>query len=191
MLVDTLTNGNETLEIHVDTDPLNPRTEYENFGKLVCFHSRYTLGDQHDLSLEYAQRIEENRSDKYIVLPVYMYDHSGLTISSTPFSCPWDSGQIGIIYVSKEKVRNEYGWKVITKKRKEQIIKNLESELTTYDHYLTGSVYGYKKFVNGEEEDSCWGFFGDDHIDSGLFDCAQWKYEPKTNKEKLLEKLGK
>ncbi len=34
-----------TLEIWLDKDPLNPRTEYDNIGKMVCFHKRYTLGD--------------------------------------------------------------------------------------------------------------------------------------------------
>jgi hypothetical protein len=30
-------------------------------------------------------------------LPVYLYDHGGLALSSTPFSCKWDSGWLGIV----------------------------------------------------------------------------------------------
>ena len=31
-----------------DSDPLNPRESYDNFGKMFCWHSRYNLGDEHD-----------------------------------------------------------------------------------------------------------------------------------------------
>ena len=88
-------------------------------------------------------------------------------------------------------IRLEYGWKVISPKRKKQILEYLEAEVKIYDQYIQGEVYGYKKFVNGEEEDSCWGFFGSDHRASGLYESAGWEYEEKTNKEKFLEKVGK
>jgi hypothetical protein len=66
-----------------------------------------------------------------------------ITINTGGYSCPWDSGQVGFIYVSREKVREEYGWKVITKKREEKIVEILRDEVKTYDQYLTGDVYGY------------------------------------------------
>ena len=31
-------------------------------------------------------------------------------MSTGPFSCPWDSGQVGFIYVEKKKVKEEWGW---------------------------------------------------------------------------------
>ena len=61
------------------------------------------------------------KKNAFIVLPIYMYDHSGITISVNPFSCPWDSGQIGFIYISKEKARKEYSKKRLTAKFKKQI----------------------------------------------------------------------
>ena len=100
-----------------------------------------------------------------------MYDHGGITISTSPFSCPWDSGKIGVIFVSRKKVREEYSWKVITNKRKNQIIQYLKSEITTYDQYIRGDVYGYRVIdSDGEELDSCWGFFGEDPTMNGIFD---------------------
>jgi hypothetical protein len=39
-----------------------------------------------------------------VVLPLYLYDHSGLTISTSPFSCRWDSGQVGYIHTTFEQV---------------------------------------------------------------------------------------
>lgn len=35
------------LQIMYDDEPLNPRKDYDNFGHMVCWHSRYNLGDGH------------------------------------------------------------------------------------------------------------------------------------------------
>ena len=48
-------------------------------------------------------------TDKYVILPLYLYDHSGITISTGPFSCPWDSGQVGWIYAPKDTFRKVTG----------------------------------------------------------------------------------
>ena len=31
-----------------DEDPVNPRKDYDNFGKMTCWHRGYNLGDKHD-----------------------------------------------------------------------------------------------------------------------------------------------
>ena len=36
---------------------------------------------------------------------LYMYEHSGITISTSKFNCQWDSGQIGFVYVEKKTIR--------------------------------------------------------------------------------------
>ena len=36
------------LKIEQDTDPMNPRTDWDNLGTMVCFHNRYDLGDKTD-----------------------------------------------------------------------------------------------------------------------------------------------
>ena len=33
-----------TIEIEQDPDPMNPRTEYDNLGTMICCHKRYNLG---------------------------------------------------------------------------------------------------------------------------------------------------
>ena len=43
----TATRGPYVLVIQPDDDPFNPR-EDDNFGKMVCFHRRYHLGDHHN-----------------------------------------------------------------------------------------------------------------------------------------------
>jgi hypothetical protein len=104
-------------------------------------------------------------SDRWIILPLYLYDHSGLSISTSrngwPFNCPWDTSTIGWIYVTKEKVRDEYGWKRITSKRHERIVEYLRGEVATYNQYLSGDVWYYViEDDDGEYLDSLGGLFG-------------------------------
>lgn len=147
------------VELHSDFDPLNPREDYDNFGTMVFFHRRYDLGDKHSHSIEDLQEIV--KSGDYFTLPVYMYDHSGITISTGRFSCPWDSGQLGHIIVSKDKAREEFP-NLEGAELEEKVYNLLQGEVETYDHYLTGSVYGFVvKDMTGEEVESCWGFLGD------------------------------
>lgn len=79
---------------------------------------------------------------------------------AAPFSCPWDSGQVGYIYVTFERARQEHGWKVMTKARRAKLIECLQDEVKAYDDYLTGQVYGYVLTNdNGDTIDSLWGIY--------------------------------
>lgn len=150
--IETIEYRSQTIEIWRDDDPWNPR-EWDNLGTMLCVHPRYKLGDKQGTEEE----IEEiTHSARYLYLPLYLYDHSGITMNTTGFSCPWDSGMVGIIYVEKKKVREEYGF--LSDKTIKQVYQILRSEVETYDYYLTGQVYGYTTSV----DDSCWGFYGDE-----------------------------
>ena len=181
---ETIDYKNYSIEVHYDEDPSNPR-DWDNLGTMVLFWNRYNLGDEKtDPTGEYKMSKEEaqefcNRKD-IISLPIFVYEHSGITIRTSnagyPFNDRFDAGCGGYIYITKEKIRKEYGWKNITKKRAEQIAKYLEGEVETYDEYLTGQVYGFIcKDENGEEidEGSCWGFLGYDLKESGLLSEAK------------------
>lgn len=146
-----------------------------------------------------GERREKVLSEHYVILPLYLYDHSGITISTGEFSCPWDSGQVGFIYCSLEKAQHEWGTED-SKKRGwdgeasftleedgskrtlwEATIKYLEGEVEEYDAYLTGSCYGYiVEHENGEEK-SCWGFLGDEKY------CAE---EARSVAEHMNERIG-
>ena len=43
----TATRGPYLLVVQQDDSPFNPR-EDDNFGKMVCFHRQYSLGDHHN-----------------------------------------------------------------------------------------------------------------------------------------------
>jgi hypothetical protein len=126
------------------------------------------LGDNHNYSSSDYDSWDEmekaiiKQEDVAVILPLYLYDHSSLSISTNPFSCKWDSGQVGFIFVSKETLRKEYGVKYITEKIIEKATVIIKNEVETYNDYLSGSVYGFTvEDVNGKEIDSCWGFFGE------------------------------
>ena len=215
---ETIELENQTVEIYVDGDPINPR-EWDNLGTMVCWHSRYNLGDKHEMStpqqalVSLAESVIEPYHEKvngwythelwewaaydnipndkesgypldalndlvdkhFIVLPLYLYDHSGITMNTSGFSCSWDSGQVGFIYVSKERIRKEYNWKNLTKKRIAKIVSYLENEVEIYDYFLVGSCYGYHLICKdcGEELDTCWGFYGENWKGNGLLDYAE------------------
>jgi hypothetical protein len=156
------------LKIEHDCDPQSPR-EWDNLGTMVCWHRNYNLGDEQP-SEDPQEYIDELAP--HVALPLYLYDHGGITMSTGSFACPWDSGQVGFIYVSIAKVKAEYGWKVLTAKRRKQIEQYLRNEVQTYDHYLRGDVYGFTveqwDGAGWDNEDSCWGFFGDDVNESGM-----------------------
>ena len=179
------------IEIYPEDSPSSPR-EWDNLGTMVCFHRRYTLGDKHDYSFrdynswdEMEKAIIKNENVG-VILPLYLYDHSGITMNTTGFSCGWDSVQVGFIYISKEKILKEYGGKIVTKKLKERVEGYLKSEVNTYDQYLTGDVYGYKVFKletcdkgceHREEIDSCWGYYGEDSCMEEAEGIVKWHIE--------------
>lgn len=115
----------------------------------------------HLSELEVDEAILQVIEQKFIVLPLYLYDHSGLAMNTIGFHNPWDSGQVGWIYVSKEAVLQEYGVDQLTDELLQKVKDLLQGEVKEYDAYLRGECYGFELYKNGELVDSCWGFIGD------------------------------
>ena len=197
------------LMVQPDDILISPREVEEPFGKMVCFHPRYALGDHHDYvdkddflrekylntvghdeagmkryermvnivssRFRHGPKTEERAvddamlkviSEKYFMLPLYLYDHSGLAMSTESFSgraphAEWDSGQVGWIYVSKEDALKEFGGEKITGAIRQKAETLMRSEVAAYDSYLRGECYGFELYKNGELADSCWGFTGE------------------------------
>lgn len=188
-----------------DENRQNPRTEWDNFGTMICFHRRYNLGDKdHGYSSTDFNGWDElkdeimKREDAAVILPIFMYDHSGITISTKPFSCNWDSGQIGFIFVSKYDARCEYSCKRLHKNTLEKIRAALEGEVKTYNDYLTGSVYFYLvETEDGEIVGSCGGFYGYDETkdDSEMIKQAKaeaeaYEHPEVIDKDQLVLEIG-
>lgn len=193
------------ISIVFDIDAESPRKFECNLGTMICEHPRYFLGDiqadfeefinhiADELEVEtqvledegyYEDRelleIFEECSKKAIILPLYLYDHSGISIRvfKHGYHQDWDCGQVGYIYVSHKKILEEYGnLNEDTLKKVEQY---LEGEVETYSDYLEGNVFGCKiekkvlcehcGSVELKEVDFCWGFYGSDIKENGIED---------------------
>ena len=144
-----------------DPDPENPR-DWDNLGKLVCWHRRWKLGDEQPYCTPEEYEREHFKPDT-IVLPVWMLDHSGLALATRSFNDPWDSGQVGWIYVQREDVRKEYNCKRVTADLESLVRQRLAQEVSLYGQYLNGEVYMVEWTIHCpgqlESTDACGGFF--------------------------------
>lgn len=183
-VVELFVSDDRLIAIVYDNDPPNPRVEYDNIGTMVCWHRRYRLGDEQPSCTpeEYLESLLDDEIQalerNFVILPLYLYDHGGLTISTGPFSCPWDSGQVGFIYCSMERARSEWGSLHDPEELSLQAEQYLKGEVEIYAKYLSGDVYGVLvadfdfdeaevdfdevevDFDDLEIADSCWGFYG-------------------------------
>jgi len=142
-----------TVAIYTDTAPFDPREEYEHLATFVCWHPRLKLGDRQVQRMTEDELMRSTNEGFKAVLPVYLYEHGGVTMSTAPFGDAWDSGQVGWAYVTR---RDAKAWGCGEDFDYEEAIR---VEVREYDRYLTGEVYGYViENAEGEELDSCWGF---------------------------------
>lgn len=200
--------------IEQDTNAENPRTSFDNVGTMVCWHRNYNLGDEQPKeSIEdflfnlaayntydkngnlaetppIAQMLKRIEKD-HVILPLFLYNHSGITISTSPFGCRWDSGQVGFIYVHRDKALKEWGLKPNNWRKKAATY--LTGEVNTYDQYLRGDVYGYVVFEENKKGkivedhiDSCWGFYDEEYCEKEAKSMAE-----HLTKERIEEKKNR
>lgn len=168
-VIERETRNGYKIEITPDYDPESPR-DWDNLGVFVQWHPRYNFGDVNISDRYDSPSIrDELPSEPAIILPVYAYEHSGITITAGgagaelryPFTDPWDSGQIGMIWITLARVRAEYGAKRVSRQLRARVAGYLRGEIETLDQFLTGQVYAYVvRDPRGRIVDSCCGFFG-------------------------------
>lgn len=164
------------LKIVNDNDAECPLRSWENYFSFLSCHKRYytdkrfkTISDntnnnfnQNDFGS--LNEIETFLSKQgYVWVKVYMYSHSGETISTTPFGCYFDSGVFGYLYATREQILDAFGGKRLTSALRQKALEGMEEFVNeTWDAYISGEVYGYE--IHNEEDeivDSCWGFYGE------------------------------
>lgn len=181
--------------LYHDDDAISPR-KWDNICVFHVAHCRYAFGDENHNNIESinAANMEAHRNGD-IVLPLYMYDHSGITINLTPFSCKWDSGQVGFVAVPRLKMIEEFGKKIFTPKLKARALEIAKAEVKEMDQYLVGDVYGFKVFgpIQGDEDDddcreeleACWGFYGEEYAIEEAKGSIDWAIAaPKKERDK-------
>lgn len=158
----TTTDGRKLrLVIEQEEFPEDPRS-WDNIGTMLCFNRCYQLGDcntNRESELQLAEICRKHgKSDEEIDemtfaeevqfildqddvcgLPLWLYDHSGISIS-TRCSYLWDNSFVGLIFVEKDFclaqtcLKDEEDWKAKAKEA-------LEGEVKTYSDFLEGNVY--------------------------------------------------
>jgi hypothetical protein len=183
--------GFEAKYLTSDNNPIDPR-EDTNYSKMICFHDRYSLGDKHNykdfedfiLSLaveldiisskdndgnyELKELFEEIEKELVCILPLYLYDHSGISMKTFRHGQhkDWDCGQVGYIYLTKQGLK-DYGF------QKNKVEKYLIQEVEVYSQYLEGDCYcivkeNYNKDKEQVDYDVCGGYFGYEYAKKAL-----------------------
>jgi hypothetical protein len=169
--VESFEHMGRRVTIYTDDDAESPRSWDINLATLACWHRRMNLGDVRidggETEDELRARLTEAGEEVLAVLPLHLYDHSGITMSTRPFGDRWDSGQVGWAYVTKSSA--EKTGCVGAEWNADRYLKAIVAEVLTYDMFLRGEIYGYEvEDADGGALDSCWGFYGlDDARDEG------------------------
>ena len=184
MSLETETYKGHEIKIEQDLDPESPR-EWDNLCIIHVAHQHYNIGDKNYNDYESIRAAErEAKRNGDLVLPLYMYNHSGITIALAPFSCRWDSGQVGFVQVPRKAMMEEFGKKLFTSQLKQKGRKIAEGEVETFDIYIRGDVCG---FAVDDGEESCYGFYSiKDAMDEAK---SIVDYMVKKAKEKHCEQL--
>lgn len=215
------------LTIEQDDYAGNPR-EWDNVSTIWTWTKNYKIGDDHDLSdsmwdaladlcvknnILTWEEIEEkdlfeNRlglalqeSENVAFRWISAYEHSGITISTSvgsyPYNDRWDSSIIGFGFVTKEQHEKQCGER---KDWKRDALKIIDSEVETVDQWLRGECYQYTleekvhyrnekrcphcdelisvdEYDCWEQIDSCAGFYGGNIKENGILDDIEDKYE--------------
>lgn len=157
---ETITENGRTFAIYHDehTD-VSPR-DADNLATLYCAHRRYRLGDVRGWQPESEEAMRERHPHLLVIVPLYAYEHGGITISTGSFADPWDSGQVGWAVVTSERC-DMLG---IIDRSPEALRKQVDAEVEEYARCLEGDVWGYVEvdaegyaLTNGEE---CWNLIG-------------------------------
>ena len=182
--------GRAKIHIQRADDSESPR-EWSNAWKWYSNHWRYFF-DKYGkkfLSIDdiFNGETEEGESIRDAILrqnpefldvrPIYLHDHSGISISLGSFNDPWDSGVGAYAVITREQAEADapelkgdddklieaaYGW--------------LEGEVDNYQKYLDGDVYGYVvEDGSGNEVDSCWGYYSIDDCLADAVACVSVK----------------
>ena len=148
--IETEKAGDFTIVVNYALDTLNPREDYDTTSKFVFKHDRHNFlwecdEDFDDYSdLDYVAKGLVRRHDAKYIFPVTLTDHSGLFFRVGRPLESWDSGLVGLAFVTHAKIeemRTYFGedW----------------DEETWVKAVVTDEVDLFEKYINGWGYDVC------------------------------------
>jgi len=193
--VETIEYKGHTIEIFPDECNESPR-EWDNLTEIHYHSNSYVLGDTNwrDKIDEYENMLKEAKRNGDLIIPMFAYIHSGVALSLESFygklpqgHARFDSGRAGTVIVRKKVMLENFGRKIFTQKLKERAYKIAESDISTYNQYFMGDIYGF--VIDDGQGDSCWGYYGTEDCIDEAKSSVDWtvKQEIKEHCEKVKQ----
>ena len=177
-----------TFKLIKDFSPMNPCEDGDLLSKFLVFHPREDFGNCKDYATpdDFRNFLGQYPGEVF-VWPLYMYDHSGITISLSPFSCTFDSSQVGWVWVPMKDAKNEGHGNIPLEELKAKIYRVVESEVKMMDAFVSRECYGFELFDENEESvDSRFGYYGEeDATEAAKEAIAELKMDAKANADKV------
>ena len=139
--------GQLTFRVHHDLDAHSPRLD-EPMTQIVGWHRKYRVSDSDMVNFRDRDSFLESVRPEDIVRPLYMYEHGGVALATTPFSDKFDSGHLGYVLVTPERLE-AIG---IGQGETEVIEHNITTEIKELAAYMNGEVYqiAVHRMVDGD-----------------------------------------
>ena len=178
------------ISAHVEWDdhyyPDDSPRDWEPITRLCLFHGRYSFPNELDAEPQEPTKDELTEWEVIGIWPVFAYEHGAITIrigsGGNPFTCPWDSGQLGFVAITKPDWEKHFSDEPYTEERGQEIA---EAEVKEYDAHINGLYARVWIEKDGEMLDGQSGFLCPDHDLSYPTEdvLAEWKGHVKDDRE--------
>lgn len=167
----------------------NPMKDWDHVPDIMLIHRYRGLATLDDDPRDYSLREISKRyaRDGGLALPVYAYDHSGVSFSVSdgyPYNDPWDAGIAGIAYVSPEKARATWGETLTPRELREKCRDSIKSLVALMNAVAANECYFVTWYdTECNPVDSCGGFWKTDNYSyeemfHDMADMAPAEYQP-------------
>jgi len=164
--VETFDVDNLSVEIHYDDSCQDFEEEFDNdedSSVIICTWERSSTVSKHNPFVEPEDAAAFAKKHKRVLYDLWKYEHGNVAYRAGetgdrpgyPFTCQFDSGQVGYVLV-KEEAKEWAGM---------ELLEFANNHLEYFSDWCNGNVYGYIiRDADGEELDSCWGFIGFENV---------------------------
>ena len=178
---ETIQYKGKTIKIQQDEDAESPSGWGDNSLFIVANHRDFYVPAPGEKRCSNDPEDYVNAYSKtHWMFQLEAYIHSGVVLAlSNTGNFPdrqWDVSQVGWVFCAKKEWR-------LSKKAREAAL----SLVKTWNEYLSGDVWGY--VIDGDNEDSCWGFYGYDYCvqeAKGVVDCIVERERKALEKAKAF-----
>ena len=172
-LAETIEYKDYTIEKHYDFAPENPFEDWDAMGKFYHWKDH-----GQDELLKYCELLgydpdtrEEIGKEHPDAVRIDKYEHSGVSysVSGEGYYCRWDTSSTWAVWFPDDCLKEDLTRFKTKAKRRARCIELARQACKLFNQWANGEVYGYKTIdPEGNELDSCWGFYGYESIDEAI-----------------------